>query len=102
MNSEKAAKALRSGLERLIAAEPEITRFDTEVGDGDCGVGLKRGAEGVLTTHASQIDVSIDTCAAILNYINQGYPLDDPAVTVGKVAQLVDTTMDGTSGALYS
>jgi dihydroxyacetone kinase len=33
-------------LRRLIKAEPEITKYDTIVGDGDCGVGLKRGAEG--------------------------------------------------------
>jgi len=38
--------ALTAGLERLIAAEPDVTRFDTVVGDGDCGIGLKRGAEG--------------------------------------------------------
>ncbi|KAI0397343.1 Dak1 domain-containing protein, partial [Xylariaceae sp. FL0594] len=39
-------EALTSGLEALISAEPEITRFDTVVGDGDCGIGLRRGAEG--------------------------------------------------------
>lgn len=37
--------ALTGGLQRLIAAEPDVTRFDTVVGDGDCGIGLKRGAE---------------------------------------------------------
>jgi dihydroxyacetone kinase len=31
---------------RVIAAEPDITNYDTIVGDGDCGIGLKRGAEG--------------------------------------------------------
>ena len=41
-----ATAALTAGLQRVIAAEPEITRFDTIVGDGDCGTGLKRGAEG--------------------------------------------------------
>ena len=42
----RAKAALMSGLDRLIAAEPEITRYDTVVGDGDCGVGLRRGAQG--------------------------------------------------------
>ena len=37
--------ALIAGLKRLIEAEPDVTRFDTVVGDGDCGIGLKRGAE---------------------------------------------------------
>lgn len=43
-----ATASLTAGLQRVIAAEPEITRFDTIVGDGDCGTGLKRGAEGKL------------------------------------------------------
>lgn len=40
--------ALTTALNRLIAAEPDITRYDTIVGDGDCGIGLARGAEGKL------------------------------------------------------
>lgn len=46
-----ATAALTAGLQRVITAEPEITKFDTIVGDGDCGTGLKRGAEG---THPSR------------------------------------------------
>jgi dihydroxyacetone kinase len=30
----------------VIKAEPDITNYDTIVGDGDCGIGLKRGADG--------------------------------------------------------
>jgi len=41
--------ALKAGLERLISAEPDVTHYDTVVGDGDCGIGLKRGAEGILS-----------------------------------------------------
>jgi dihydroxyacetone kinase len=40
--------ALTGGLERIITAEPDITKYDTIVGDGDCGIGLKRGAEGAF------------------------------------------------------
>lgn len=43
---ELASKALKSGLDKVITAEPDITQYDTVVGDGDCGIGLKRGAEG--------------------------------------------------------
>ncbi len=45
-DAEKAHGTLARGLEVLVAAEPEVTRYDTVVGDGDCGIGLKRGAEG--------------------------------------------------------
>lgn len=43
---QRVQSALLRALERVVAAEPEITRFDTVVGDGDCGIGLKRGAQG--------------------------------------------------------
>jgi len=41
----QAKRALVSGLNKVIAVEPEVTKYDTLVGDGDCGIGLKRGAE---------------------------------------------------------
>ena len=43
-----AKTALTNALDCVIAAEPDITNYDTIVGDGDCGIGLKRGAEGML------------------------------------------------------
>jgi len=49
-DTQTATAALTKGLERLISAEPEITKYDTVVGDGDCGIGLKRGAEGTLSS----------------------------------------------------
>jgi dihydroxyacetone kinase len=48
LDPEVTKSALTEGLERLVAAEPDVTRFDTVVGDGDCGIGLKRGAEGMF------------------------------------------------------
>lgn len=50
MDKDQSQAKLASALERVIAAEPEVTRYDTVVGDGDCGIGLKRGAEGKLAT----------------------------------------------------
>lgn len=46
LDIETTKAKLTAGLERIIEAEPDVTRFDTVVGDGDCGIGLKRGAEG--------------------------------------------------------
>ena len=84
MSPTRFRKSLSNGLKDLIAAEAEITKYDTIVGDGDCGVGLKRGAEGVLD---------------MLNQVTLG---DDLMVNLGKIVQIVETTMDGTSGALYA
>ena len=79
-----ANKALKQALERVIKAEPDVTRYDTVVGDGDCGVGLKRGAEGILS-HLSKAKASTD---AVL-YLDG-------------IISVVENTMDGTSGALYA
>ncbi|EHL00505.1 putative Dihydroxyacetone kinase 1 [Glarea lozoyensis 74030] len=50
LDPESAKAALTAALQRVIDVEPEVTRYDTVVGDGDCGIGLKRGAEGMSST----------------------------------------------------
>ena len=77
-------RALFSGLKRLVAAESEITKFDTTVGDGDCGTVLKRGALSVLKMQETA-DES-----------------DDALVNIVRVVQTIEATMDGTSGAIYA
>lgn len=47
-DASAATERIIAALQSVIAAEPEITKYDTVVGDGDCGIGLKRGAEGTL------------------------------------------------------
>ncbi|WQF79696.1 Putative DhaK domain, DhaL domain, dihydroxyacetone kinase, DhaL domain superfamily [Colletotrichum destructivum] len=79
-----ATKAITAALQRVIAAEPEITKYDTVVGDGDCGIGLKRGAE------------------AILKHISQKPLTGDAVVDLASAVPVVENTMDGTSGALYA
>ncbi|KAF4120448.1 triose/dihydroxyacetone kinase / FAD-AMP lyase (cyclizing) [Geosmithia morbida] len=79
-----AQAALVRGLDAVVAAEPDVTRYDTVVGDGDCGIGLKRGAQSVLEHVASR-------------------PLTaDPVVDLASIVPVVERSMDGTSGALYS
>jgi len=75
---------LSSGLQRVISSEPELTKYDTIVGDGDCGVGMKRGAEGIM------------------NYLNSTEIPDDAVLNLSNIVQVVEKTMDGTSGALYA
>ncbi|EQB46568.1 dihydroxyacetone kinase [Colletotrichum gloeosporioides Cg-14] len=77
--------ALASALNHVIAAEPEVTKYDTLVGDGDCGLCLKTSAEAVLA------------------YINQQQDLEaDAGKLVDNIARVVEGNMDGTSGALYA
>lgn len=79
------AKVLKAGLERVAKAEPDITHYDTIVGDGDCGIGLRRGAEAILEMlSSSQLDTK------------------DAAVFVERITGSVENNMDGTSGAIYA
>ncbi|KAI8280249.1 Dihydroxyacetone kinase 1 [Colletotrichum sp. SAR11_57] len=77
--------ALTSALNHVIAAEPEVTKYDTLVGDGDCGLCLKTSAQAVLA------------------YINEQKGLEaDAGKLVDNIALVVEGNMDGTSGALYA
>ncbi|KUI71761.1 Dihydroxyacetone kinase 1 [Cytospora mali] len=77
-------KALQAGLEYIIVAEPDVTRFDSVVGDGDCGIGLRRGAEAILESLQTK-------------------PLTgDAVVDAANAVSVVEMAMDGTSGAIYA
>ncbi|PPJ60959.1 hypothetical protein CBER1_08590 [Cercospora berteroae] len=84
IDASYANKVLGQALDKLIQAEPEITRYDTVVGDGDCGIGLKRGAEGIKKK-LSEIGGQ-----------------NDAALWLNEIIGVVETDMDGTSGALYA
>ncbi|KAI9837246.1 MAG: hypothetical protein M1819_000320 [Sarea resinae] len=80
----KMKKVLTSGLESLIEAEPDVTKYDTIVGDGDCGIGLKRGAESIL---------------ALLEKTKLS---EDALLNISSIISVIELSMDGTSGALYA
>merc|ERR1712137_373841 len=77
-------EALHGGLQAVIDAEPDITRYDTVVGDGDCGIGLRRGAEGIIA-HLKKLPLT-----------------GDAVVDLSRIVSVVELEMDGTSGAIYS
>ena len=84
MDASYYRKVLEAGLNSLIEAEPEVTNFDVIAGDGDCGICLKRGAE------------------SILDMLEKSRSTDNLLVNLSRAIQMVETAMDGTSGALYS
>lgn len=73
-----------SSCKKVIAAEPQITHFDTIVGDGDCGMTLARGAQAVLA------------------FVSSAEMSSHAALTMLRIAAVVEESMDGTSGAIYS
>lgn len=77
------AAAITQVLDTLVAAEPELTRMDQVVGDGDLGISLKRGAQAVQQELAS-------------------YPLQDLPATLRAMSATLRRVLGGTSGPLYA
>ncbi|KAF8966336.1 dihydroxyacetone kinase 1 [Flammula alnicola] len=78
-------ESIKRAANALIKAEPEITRMDSIAGDGDCGLTLKAGSEGVL----AKIDAGEISG-------------DDLVRSIISISQVAEEVMGGTSGALYS
>lgn len=83
--SNKFTTAIEQGCKNVIAAEPDITRYDVIAGDGDCGLTLKAGGEAVIKAIK---DGSITS--------------NDVVNSVRAVSEIVERDMGGTSGALYA
>ena len=48
MDSRLLENAIREAAKNIIKVEPEVTSFDTVLGDGDCGITLKSAATGII------------------------------------------------------
>ncbi|KAF1790895.1 DhaL domain [Phytophthora cactorum] len=67
----------------FIKNEPQLTNWDTKVGDGDCGTTFKNAAEAILVD------------------LKAHYPLNDASQTLRALADSVGRSAGGTSGVLY-
>jgi dihydroxyacetone kinase len=76
-------KAIHAVIAALRAAEPELTRLDSAVGDGDLGISMSRGADS--------IEAAFDTL-----------DLQHPARALAQVSALLRRWLGGTSGPLYA
>ncbi|CAN6661086.1 dihydroxyacetone kinase 2 [Trichomonascus vanleenenianus] len=76
---------LTAGIDSVLKEEPRITKYDTVAGDGDCGETLTNGGN------------------AIIKALKAGeLRLDDGVNGITDIADVVEGSMDGTSGGLYS
>lgn len=87
IDSGRFSKALKAAMNRVIEKEPLITKYDTQVGDGDCGETLESGAKGVL---------------AALDSEELKPHLDDPVAVLSALTDVVEEHMGGTSGGIYA
>lgn len=75
--------SIKAAAEELIKIKDSLNDWDSKVGDGDCGSTVFRGA------------------SAILEDMNQHYPLNDAAAAVNEIGVSVRRVMGGTSGVIY-
>lgn len=86
IDSDFLKKSLVNGLKKVLQEEPKITHYDTVVGDGDCGETLAAGANSILKW---------------LDDVPE-QKLQDPVTCITKITELVEDSMGGTSGGIYS
>ncbi|RAK94090.1 dihydroxyacetone kinase Dak1 [Aspergillus costaricaensis CBS 115574] len=83
-NDRLFAQIIQSIFKEVTAREPMITRYDTILGDGDCGTTLLAGAKALAD--------ALQTGKLSLSSLSQG---------MATVAEIVTDAMGGTSGAIY-
>ena len=84
MDANAFKKIISQACSNVIAAESMITQHDSIVGDGDCGITLARGAHAVLAF--------LDSPGLTSDVVN----------TLLRLTAVIEDSMDGTSGAIYS
>ncbi|KAK9321380.1 Dak1 domain-containing protein [Lipomyces orientalis] len=82
------AAILAKGAYSVLEKVPEITRYDTVAGDGDCGETLASGANAILSALKSDN-------SDVLN-------LGDGVKALTDIAEIIENSMGGTSGGIYS
>ena len=79
----KFSQWMNAGAEQIIKSEPHITSLDSQVGDGDCGYTLVAGVKGITE--------NLDTLSK-----------ESLSVAVAQLSDIIEASMGGTSGGLYS
>jgi dihydroxyacetone kinase len=84
IDPKKLDKIARTAAQRVIDKEPELTYWDTKMGDGDCGFGLKLGAELLIqkldNDKIAESGSVLQVLHALLNIIK-----DDMGGTLGAI-----------------
>jgi len=76
-------KMLRKACDDLIKAEPDLTKWDTVMGDGDCGETLKTGATSLLAA----LDSGLAKSGSVVKVLHE-------------LEEIVESKMGGTLGGI--
>ncbi|KAF2835843.1 dihydroxyacetone kinase [Patellaria atrata CBS 101060] len=82
INPASANKALAKACNRAIAAEPDITKFDMQMGDGDCGEAVKSVCDAILKKLSGVLSSETD----LNSYLEQiGDSVEDVGGSLGAI-----------------
>lgn len=76
-------KMLRTACDDLVKAEPDLTKWDTVMGDGDCGETLKTGATALL----AELDRGLAKSGSVVSVLLE-------------LEEIVESKMGGTLGGI--
>ncbi|OCB85881.1 Dak1-domain-containing protein [Sanghuangporus baumii] len=86
IDPERVKSGIRGACASVLAVENDLTRFDTIVGDGDCGATFSGGARAILEA-LDEDELDVDRLS--------------PAELMAALSELLLNSMGGTSGALF-
>ncbi|RSL87243.1 hypothetical protein CDV31_016293 [Fusarium ambrosium] len=75
-------RAVRKACERAILAEPQLTKWDMVMGDGDCG----EAVEGLCKSVLQRVDSGSATCDSVVSFLESiTEAVDDMGGTLGAI-----------------
>ncbi|KAG0078888.1 Dihydroxyacetone kinase 2 [Linnemannia elongata] len=77
-------RVIETAYNNVVEQEPEVTRLDQLMGDGDCGQVLLSGATAIFEASKGKT-----------------LPLNDPSAALARISSIVEDAMGGTSGIIY-
>ncbi|VVT50890.1 uncharacterized protein SAPINGB_P002914 [Magnusiomyces paraingens] len=108
VKTQNAAAIIKAGLKSVVKVEPQVTKYDTVAGDGDCGETLVNGAIGIMRGLGEDSAKDLATVGIVKDEAEEDpipvdkIRLDNAVETITDIASIVEDYMGGTSGGLYA
>lgn len=96
------SKILESGMAVVEKAEPQITKYDTVAGDGDCGETLVSGVTALRKALEKPVLQAPTRDDKIVSGNEGAIRMYDSVDAILDIAEIVQDSMGGTSGGLYA
>jgi triose/dihydroxyacetone kinase / FAD-AMP lyase (cyclizing) len=93
-------RALAEACKRAITAEPEITKFDIQMGDGDCGEAVESLCRSILSKMSDSSTITTSTpIFTVLEHLNDSG--EDIGGSLGAILSILTTAFSNHLRAAY-